>query len=77
MSVDKNTLTVKADGKPTLNAPALAAAVNGHDYGSHKHEEIKAEKTADYIFPGTKEEEETVSSVFSSGKTALVESSHG
>ena len=77
MSVDKNTLTVKADGKPTLNAPALAAALNGHDYVIHKHEEIKAEKTADYIFPGTKEEEETVSSVFSSGKTALVEKYHG
>lgn len=60
--VDKTTRVVTASAKATMNAPMLHRLLNSFPsytphYVLHAHKQLPGERTFDYVFPGTTEED--------------------
>lgn len=78
--VDTEKCEIVAEGKATLNVPALSTFIkNGFDYVIHRHDTnaVVDVSLTEYTFPGTKHEYEAVSEVLAHGYNSIMRMGHG
>lgn len=78
--LDTEKCEIVAEGKATLNVPALSTFIkNGFDYVIHRHDTnaVVDVSLTEYTFPGTKHEYEAVSEVLAHGYNSIMQMGHG